>query len=123
MEKRVTEYFERIRELAAEDYSRVGRGVQAALEAYSFTINRQSSEFECNDLPWTTNMVDFVKALREAGLETIVVTETSTALLENLHKLAAQGCTVEGLCTVTRPDFWCKPEDVPGIRVRISGAE
>ena len=123
MEKRVTEYFERIRELAAEDYSRVGRGVQAALEAYSFTLSRKSSEFECNDLPWTTNMVDFVKALREAGLETIVVTETSTALLENLHKLAAQGCTVEGLCTVTRPDFWGKPEDVPGIRVRISGAE
>lgn len=123
MEKRVTEYFERIRELAAEDYSRVGRGVQAALEAYSFTINRKSSEFECNDLPWTTDMSDFVKTLREAGLETIVVTETSTALLENLHKLAAQGCTVEGLCTVTRPDFWGKPEDVPGIRVRINGAE
>ena len=123
MEKRVTEYFERIRELAAEDYSRVGRGVQAALEAYSFTINRQSSEFECNELPWTTNMVGFVKALREAGLETIVVTESSTSLLANLHKLAAQGCTVEGLCTVTRPDFWGKPEDVPGIRVRISGAE
>lgn len=123
MEDRVVKYFEGIRELAAEDYRKIGRGTQAALEAYSFTINRQSSEFECNDLPWTTDMSDFVKTLREAGLETIAVTETSTALLENLHKLAAQGCTVEGLCTVTRPDFWDKPQDVPGIRVRINGAE
>ena len=33
--------------------------------------------------------------MREAGVETIAITETSTALLENLHKLEKQGCTIE----------------------------
>ena len=48
------------------------------------------------------------------------VTETSTALLENLHKLANQSCTIEGLCKVSRPDIWGKDKEYPAIRIRIN---
>ena len=65
-------------------------------------------------------MSDFVKTMREAGIETIAVTETSTALLENLHKLASQGCTIEGLCKVSRPDIWGNGKEYPAIRIRIN---
>lgn len=65
-------------------------------------------------------MSDFVKTMREAGVKAIAITETSTALLENLHKLATQGCSIEGLCTVSRPDLWGKTKEYPAIRIRLN---
>ena len=65
-------------------------------------------------------MSDFVKTMKEAGVETIAVTETSTALLENLHKFATQGCSIEGLCTITRPDIWGNAKEYPAIRIRLN---
>ena len=88
MNEKIRTYFESIREAAENDAKKVSRGTLEAYWAYEFNCNNDCSEFACNELPWTTDMSDFVKAMREAGLETIAITETSTALLENLHKLA-----------------------------------
>ena len=96
MNEKIRTYFESIREAAENDAKKVSRGTLEAYWAYEFNCNNDCSEFACNELPWTTDMSDFVKAMREAGLETIAITETSTALLENLHKLANQGCTIDG---------------------------
>ncbi|MDE5772150.1 MAG: hypothetical protein K2I06_11090 [Ruminococcus sp.] len=65
-------------------------------------------------------MSDFVRTMREAGVETIAITERSFSLIENLHKLAAQGCTVKELCIVTHPDIWHEPEDIPAIRIILN---
>ena len=106
MNEQIKNYFENLRINSENDATKLSRGTLEAYWAYEFNLNHNSSEFECNELPWTTDMSDFVKPMREAGVETIAVTETSTALLENLHKLATQGCSIDGLCTITRPDIW-----------------
>lgn len=120
MTEQIKTYFENLRENAENDAKKLSRGTLEAYWTYEFNLNHNSSEFECNELPWTTDMSDFVKTMREAGIETIAVTETSTALLENLHKLANQGCTIEGLCKVSRPDIWGKNKEYPAIRIRIN---
>lgn len=120
MNEKIRTYFESIREAAENDAKKVSRGTLEAYWTYEFNCNNDCSEFACNELPWTTDMSDFVKAMREAGLETIAVTETSTALLENLHKLANQGCTIDGLCKVTRSNIWGNVEEIPAIRIRMN---
>ena len=73
-----------------------------AYRAWNQSRQHGSSVLEAADLPWEKDIADFVRTLREAGTETFAVTDQSTALMRSLHALAAEGCTVEGLCTVTR---------------------
>lgn len=120
MTEQIKTYFENLRENAENNANKLSRGTLEAYWTYEFNLNHNSSEFECNELPWTTDMSNFVKTMREAGVETIAVTETSTALLENLHKLANQGCTIEELCNVSRLDIWGKGKEYPAIRIRIN---
>ena len=67
-------------------------------------------------------MQDFVDALKAAGIKTFVYTNQSTAVMENLHQFAAAGCTMQGLCTITRMENrWGdeEPTEVMGIRFAI----
>lgn len=120
MTEQIKTYFENLRENAENNANKLSRGTLEAYWTYEFNLNHNSSEFECDELPWTTDMKDFVDAIREAGVETIAVTERSTALMENLHKLAKQGCTLGELCTVIRPNLWGKPEEIPAIRIHLN---
>ena len=81
-----------------------------------------SSVLEAEDLPWERDIPDFVRTLREAGMEAFTVTDQSTALMRSLHALAAEGCTVEGLCTVTRRENrygTVQEYEVQGISIRL----
>ena len=62
-----------------------------------------------------------IEALRSAGIETFVYTNQSTAVMENLHAFAAEGCTMEGLCTITRQETrWGDEEPVEVMGIRFS---
>ena len=101
----------------------LSRGENAAYRAWAESIARQQDEIEVSEYIWESEIEDFVDTLRRAGVETIVITGTSTGLMENLHGLAAQGCTMEGLCTITRlEDRWGeeKPYEVQGIRFKVN---
>ena len=54
------------------------------------------------DFVWEREAADFIDTLRKAGLETFVVTNDSTALMENIHWFVGLGCKLEGTCIVTR---------------------
>ena len=72
-----------------------------------------------DDSLWDKEVADFVNTLRSAGIKTFVYTSKSTAVMENLHAFAAQGCTMAGLCTITRQETrWGEeaPYEVQGIR-------
>ncbi len=74
------------------------------------------------DFLWEKEVETFVEALRKAGIKTFVYTNQSTAVMENLHQLAAAGCTMQGLCTITRQETrWGdeEPTEVMGIRFTI----
>lgn len=60
--------------------------------------------------------------LRKAGFTEFVYTNQSTAVMENLHQLAAQGCRMEGLCAIIRHETrWGdeEPTEIMGIRFTI----
>ena len=82
-----------------------------------------SSEFECDDLPYDEEMQDFIQTLREAGVKTLAVTDGTSGLMCGIHILADLGCTMEGLCKVTRTDICfgeVETKEVQGIRFRLN---
>ena len=99
------------------------QGACKAYRAWATSISRQEDELEMDDFLWDKEVSDFVETLRSAGIETFVYTNQSTAVMENLHAFAAAGCTMTGLCTITRRENrWGEeePYEVQGIRFSLS---
>lgn len=98
-------------------------GVSKAYRAWATSNSRQEAELEMDDFLWDKEVRDFIDTLRKAGIETFVYTNQSTAVMENLHAFAAEGCTMLGLCTITRRENrWGdeEPYEVMGIRFSLS---
>ena len=75
-----------------------------------------------DDFTWDRERHDFIDTLRKAAIQTLVVTNQSTGLMEDLHGYAAEGCEMLGLCTITKKsDRWGEEteEQVMGIRFRL----
>ncbi len=98
------------------------QGACKAYRAWANSTSRQEDELELDDFLWEKEVRDFIETLREAGVETFVYTNQSTAVMENLHAFAAQGCTMTGLCTITRQETrWGdeEPYEVQGTRFSL----
>ena len=98
-------------------------GTSKAYRAWAQSLSRKEDELEMDDFLWDKEVADFIEALRSAGIETFVYTNQSTAVMENLHAFAAQGCTMTGLCTITRQETrWGdeEPTEVMGIRFSLN---
>ena len=98
-------------------------GVSKAYRAWAQSLSRKEVELAMDDFLWDKEVADFIEALRSAGIETFVYTNQSTAVMENLHAFAAQGCTMMGLCTITRQETrWGdeEPTEVMGIRFTLN---
>ena len=99
------------------------QGACKAYRAWVASISRQEDELEMDDFFWEKEIGEFVEALRSAGIQTFVYTNQSTAVMENLHQFAAKGCTMDGLCTITRRETrWGdeEPTEVMGIRFSVN---
>lgn len=98
-------------------------GQNKALVLYDRSLRNGADAFDVDDLPWDHELEDFVRALREAGITAIVVTDQSTGLMDGIYGLTALGCTMNGLKTVTRADdhrFGSKePERKNGIEFQL----
>ena len=97
-------------------------GESKAYRAYRMTQIHHSSEFEMEDFLWNREVKDFIAALRKAGIKTFAYTNQSTAVMENIHAFAEEGCRLEGLCRVTRRETrWGDEEETeyPGIRFSL----
>ena len=57
MTEQIKTYFENLRENAENDAKKLSRGTLEAYWTYEFNLSHNSSEFECNELPWTTDML------------------------------------------------------------------
>ena len=98
-------------------------GANKAYRAWALSVSRQEDELEMDDFLWDREVADFVDTLRRAGIDTFVYTNQSTAVMENLHAFAAEGCRLEGLCTITRRETrWGdeEPTEVQGIRFSLN---
>ncbi len=100
----------------------ISQGACKAYRAFMSSISRQEDEVEMDDFLWERDVKDFVEAFKAAGIKGFVYTNQSTAVMENLHQLTAAGCTMQGLCTITRHERrWGdeEPTEVMGIRFTI----
>lgn len=98
------------------------QGISKAFRAWKSSLRRSEDEIEMDDFLWEGEVHDFVEALREAGFSSFVYTNQSTAVMDNLHRFAAEGCRLEGLCTITRQENrWGEeePYEVQGIRFSL----
>ena len=101
----------------------LSQGACKAYRAWASSLSRQEKELEMDDFLWEKEVHDFIEALRDAGIENFVYTNQSTAVMENLHAFAAEGCAMEGLCTIIRQENrWGDEEatEVMGIRFRVN---
>ena len=99
------------------------QGACKAYRAWAQSLSRKEDEVEMDDFLWEKEVADFIDALRKAGIETFVYTNQSTAVMENLHQFAAAGCTMQGLCTITRHESrWGdeEPAEIMGIRFSLN---
>lgn len=100
----------------------ISQGACKAYRVWQRSISRKEDEVEMDDFLWEKEVKDFVEAFRNAGIKTFVYTNQSTAVMENLHQLAAVGCTMQGLCTITRQETrWGdeEPTEVMGVRFSL----
>lgn len=87
------------------------------------SIEKGLDEVEIFDCCWEKDMHDFVETLRSFGVDTFVVTDTSTALMRSLHRYAAEGCTMLGLCEFKKKEnlFGTEREEiVQGVRFKMN---
>ena len=64
---------------------------------------------------------EIIDTLRKAGIKTFVTTNQSTGLMEDLHSFAAEGCEMEGLCTITKKSHrWGEDTEEKTLGIRFT---
>ena len=58
----------------------ISHGAMKAYHAWRSNNENDTEEFEFNDFTWETETKDFIDTLRKAGIETMIITNASTAL-------------------------------------------
>ena len=97
----------------------ISAGACKAFRAWRYS---ETDEVIMDDFTWDRERHDFIDTLRKAGIHTLVVTNQSTGLMEDLHGYAAEGCEMLGLCTITKKsDRWGEEteEQIIGIRFHL----
>ena len=97
----------------------IAAGACKAYRAWSQSVERETDEVEMDDFLWDREVKDFVEAMREAEIKSFIYTNSSTALMENMHQLAEEGCKMEGLVKIERANYWREPEEICGIRFSL----
>ena len=77
---------------------------QGAMKAYRAWRYSQGDEVVMEDFCWTAERHDFIDTLRKAGLQSFVTVNNSTGLMEDIHGYIAEGCTLDGPCTIIKKD-------------------
>ena len=78
------------------------QGENKAYRAYAESLRRKQDTVEMSDFLFDTEVKGFSDTMKAAGVTEFIYTNTSTAVMENLHAFAAEGMTLAGLCTITR---------------------
>ena len=94
-------------------------GANKAYRAWRYS---QGDEVVMEDFCWTAERHDFIDTLRKAGLQSFVTVNNSTGLMEDIHGYIAEGCTLEGPCTIVKKDNRFGEEiqeTIQGLRFRL----
>lgn len=109
----------RIGETAKKDLvSPISNGERKAIRAWQ---NSKDDTLIMKDFLWEADVAGFVYALRSAGITKFIFANQSTALMENLHGLAAAGCKIGRLVSWVQEGrtMFEYPETVMGIEIEL----
>lgn len=81
-------------------------GQQRAFQAWRYTKENDLETFTMNDFIWDKDVADFAEALRQAGISEFLYTNQSTAVMDNIHDLEANGFRMAGLATFEKAGWW-----------------
>jgi phosphoglycolate phosphatase-like HAD superfamily hydrolase len=98
----------------------IPQGACKAYRAWQQSLERDADEVEMDDFLWDREVKDFVETLRAAGIESFIYTNSSSALMENLHQLTEEGCTMDGLVKIERKNRWSEEEHIYGIHFTVN---
>lgn len=90
-----------------------------AYRAWQNTVRKDhgATILEMSDFLWENEVAGFVLALRTAGLKKFYYTNSSTAVMDNLHGFTAAGCKVGKMITVKEEDVFGDKSETLGIEI------
>ena len=91
-------------------------GQMSAYWGWKYTIENELDIFTLNDFIWDKDVKDFARTLKEAGVKEFIYTCTSTALMDNIHDLEANGFKMVGLWETKKKNIWGDDEIKRGLR-------
>ena len=96
----------------------ISNGERKAIRAWQ---NSKDDTLIMKDFLWEADVAGFVYALRSAGITKFIFANQSTALMENLHGLAAAGCKIGRLVSWVQEGrtMFEYPETVMGIEIEL----
>ena len=97
---------------------------QGTVKAYRAWKYSTGDEVIMDEFTWERERHDFIDTFRKAGIETFVTINQSTGLMEDIHGYIAEGCTMLGVCTITKKSNRYGQEMeviIPGIRFQVNG--
>jgi len=95
-------------------------GQLKAYWAWRYTKENELDTFTLNDFIWDRDVKDFADTLREAGVNEFIYTCTSTALMDNIHDLEANGWKMTGLWELKKKNIWGQDEITRGLRFKAN---
>ena len=102
-------------EMIANNYKPATRGEGNAIRAYRFREWAEDGTLIVNDLDFAQYVGDMIDAFMTAGIDELIITESSTALLESLCIIIKHGWQVVG--TYEGTDKWGDTRQ--GLRIRF----
>ena len=87
---------------------------------YKSSLRNKNEIFEINRIIYENRLLSLSKAIKESGLEFFIMTDRSTALMEMIFILEAEGIKMAGIDMLERLGDWDdEPEIIKGIRFEV----
>lgn len=82
--------------------------------------NAYDGAIVCEEI-WRGEVLDYMRTLFDGGITEIIITDKSTALMENLHEFCSYGWKMDSCITITK-DYGTivEKEEVKGIRLVLT---
>ena len=107
-------YFEEM-----ERTNNLTKGASKALRAWEDSQDQNLDEIEMRGDLTLDEACGFVKTLRNAGVETFNLTDTSSDLMNTLINLMTYGCKIEGVVFITK-EKWGETIEVKGLKISLN---
>ena len=91
---------------------------QGAWKAYRAWM-ASGETLQMDDFLWDREVEDFSNALKAAGITEFIYTNTSTALMDNIHDLVTLGWKLTGPEVIEKEDRWGDRESLRGLRFSL----